>query len=659
MKRPPGLLRQDQDADVLLMIGTAGHVDHGKTRLVRFLTGCETDRLKTEKERGLSIELGFAPCLLGPGIAAGIVDVPGHEQFIKNMVAGAAGMDMTILVVAADDGVMPQTIEHLEIMRFLGVRHGLVALTKIDLVAPTRIEEIRNQIHGLVEGTFLEGVPICPVSSETLEGFDEFYDALTTVASAAKIARERGVFRLPVERVFSPPGHGTVATGIPLGGEITAGDEVEIQPAGYTARVRGIQRFLRDAETGRSGQCLALNLAGTPRGGVQRGDVIAHPGTVRPCRLLMVRLTTTGELATPLRDGERLRLHTGTVEAQAKLNMYGDRTLESDSSGFGAVQLGEPIAVSASDRFVLRRNSPAVTVAGGIVLRALDRRPRGARLAHAKELSERWSAFETPESRFEHHFIAAGVAGSSLREAAFESLMVENDARNVADKLVDSGALVPCPGTEHFLHKRGLEAGVQAVYEWLNRYYAEHPSAFGPSLDELAAGLRCPSQALETITALLVESGQLLRRENRVSTRKQNDKPQSARDGRLKQMEDLYREQGFVTSRPDELPGILHIDPATAAELLEHLCQGGILIRLGKNVVFHADWMREAERRVIDTIRTDGSLNSADFKNIIGASRKYALAILDHFDRIHVTQRFDNIRRLHPAYLRKNPELDT
>lgn len=655
MKRPPGLLPKNENPDVLLMIGTAGHVDHGKTRLVRFLTGCETDRLRAEKERGLTIELGFAPCVLGPGIAAGIVDVPGHEQFIKNMVTGAAGMDLTILVVAADDGVMPQTVEHLQIMQFLGVRHGLVALTKIDLVSPERVEAACEQIRNLIEGTFLEGAVICPVSSETLEGFETFYHRLTETASAAKVTREKTAFRMPVERVFSPPGHGTVVTGIPQGGEVGVGDELSIQPSETSVRVRGIQCFLREAERGRVGQCLALNLAGVARDGIRRGDVVALPGLVTACRLLQVRLVTCPDMETALRDGETLRLHTGTLEAQAKLNIYTGKKLEPGGEGFGTLRLYDSAAIAPTDRFVLRRNSPAATVAGGIVLHVAQRRARGTRALLAEEMAARWAAFDSPKTRFEYHLSFSGMQGASLREAAREALLEEEDARSVAKALVEREALVSCEDSDRFLHVSGRDAARRGIVSCITTYYEANPSAYGPSIDEVQAALRIPSVVWKTVERLMVESGELERSGSRVALSRRRQAGAEWMD-ELRRIEALYLERGFVTPRPDEVPEMTGIESATVLRLLDRLCQERRLVRLGKNVLFHSALIEEAERRVVVAIQKDGSLNSADFKQVIGASRKYALAILDHFDTRQVTQRFGNLRKLHPSYLRRHPQ---
>jgi len=650
------MLGRDEDADGLLMIGTAGHVDHGKTRLVRILTGCETDRLREEKERGLSIELGFAPCSLGAGVSAGIVDVPGHEHFIKNMVAGAAGMDLAIMVVAADDGVMPQTVEHLEIMQFLGVRHGLVVITKTDLVPPGRVEEVRAQVGALVKDTFLQGAPVCAVSSETGEGIMDFYRALVATALAAKITRPEGVFRMPVERVFSVPGYGTVATGIPLAGSVAVGEEVEVQPGDARARVRGIQRFLRDARRGGAGQCLALNLAGLPQTEVKRGDVIAVPGYVRPSRYLQVRLTTCRDLSSPLRNGEEIRIHTGTSEIQGALALYGSDSVGRKESAFAAVRLQEVLAASPTDCFVLRRNSPTITVAGGVILRALPGKPRGTRMELAEELAARWASFTETKARFEYHVLASDTAGIGLSEAAVEALLPLARARAIALSLAEHGRIVPCPGGEYYLHVAARDRAVREFKAFLGEYYAHHPSAYGPTMTEAGAALGLPEIATQLVVEWMVERGMLERREQRIAPHSREDQLDAERTSLAHRIEELYEEGRFATPRPDEVGAALGAAPSQVAPLLDYLCQKGTLVRLGEKVVFHARWMEEAERIVVGAIRKEGALDSADFKKLIGSSRKYALAILDHFDTIHITQRSGNLRRLHPAYVRKHPE---
>jgi selenocysteine-specific elongation factor len=651
--RSLGFVRHGENPDVRLMIGTAGHVDHGKTCLVRLLTGCETDRLKAEKERGLSIELGFAPCSLGRNIAAGIVDVPGHEHFIKNMVAGAAGIDMAILVIAADDGVMPQTIEHLQIMQFLGVEHGMIALTKIDLVPKERVEDVKHEIEVLVDGTFLEGVPVCPVSSVTGEGFDFFYNTLVKVAGRAERSQGEGIFRMPVERTFSPPGHGTVATGIPTAGTISLGDEIEVRPGGAKGRVRGMQRFLRDAERGGAGQCLALNLAGIGHEAVERGHVITRPGYVKACRYLQVALTASHDLAAPLRSGEEIRLHTGTLDVQGTLILCSPEWLARRERGFGAVQVAAPIAAAPTDRFVIRRNSPSVTVAGGVVLRTAVRKPRGTRAALAEELKQRWDSFGTLESRFEYQFRHAGPAGGLFANETVESLVSDDEGRRMAEALVKEGLLIPCGGTGRYLHRTGLERATQLVRKTVEKHVADNPASFGPSLADLSSALRLPADSVRTAVDHLVEDEQMVVREDRVGPPERIERLGGRRGELAERIERIYRDGRFSTPRPDELPEMLGTKDPDIEQILDYLCQNGTLTRLGKKVVFHREWMDEAERLVVAAIEERGTLDSADFKTMIGSSRKYALAILDHFDTIHITQRSGNFRKLHPAYVRK------
>lgn len=652
-RRPPGLLSRDEQAEVLLMIGTAGHVDHGKTRLVRLLTGCETDRLKAEKERGLSIELGFAPCSLGGGLAAGIVDVPGHEQFIKNMVAGAAGMDMTILVVAADDGVMPQTIEHLQIMQFLGVRHGMIVITKTDLVSPERVKEVQEEIELVVDGTFLENAPVCPFSAETLEGFDEFYNTVVLLATRAKIERVRGVFRMPVERVFTLAGHGTVLSGIPLAGTIAAGDEVQIQPSGTRARVRDMERFGHEAQKGGAGQCLALNLAGLARDSVKRGDVVTKPGYVQPATFLQVRLSTCHDLHIPLRHGEEIKLHTGTLEAHGKIGLYGCESIDKRQTAFASIHLSDAAAVSSTDRFVIRRHSPAVTIAGGVVLSTMSGKPKLSRAKQIEQLAEKWNWFGSLDTRTEFHFIESGFKGSTIAECAVGLLVERSEVQQLVLSLSSQGTLISCGDMERFLHAKGLESGREQVLRYLNRFLEKQSASYGVTLREISDGLGVSDVVLKVILDSLIGSGEVERRESRFGLPDREKQFDVAQKRLLERLEKVYLDTVFSTPRPDELPSILKCRDAEIEPLLDYLCQKGILTRLGKNVVFHHKWMREAEIRVVSTIEKSGPLDSGDFKEIISSSRKYALAILDYFDTIHITVRSGNIRRLHPSYAKK------
>ncbi len=326
--------------------------------MVKLLTGCNTDRLKAEQERGLTIELGFAPCFLGNNLCVGIVDVPGHEKFIKNMVAGVSGIDMTILVVAADDGIMPQTVEHFQIMDLLGVRHGIVALTKTDLVAAERVQQVAADIRAFLNGTFMEDAPICPVSSETLDGYDQFYDVLVKEITGIVKRRKVGVFRMPIERVFTQKGFGSVVSGIPVDGTIAVGAQVEVVPGDQTGKIRGVQRFLRDAAEGGYGQCLALNIPDFNRNPPARGQVLCLPGYLKPARFFHVKLTAVVGLEKPLRNANEIKFHTGTVEEPGKLYLLEDKTLEGGQTGLASIALSDAVAAAVHDRFIIRRPSP-------------------------------------------------------------------------------------------------------------------------------------------------------------------------------------------------------------------------------------------------------------------------------------------------------------
>lgn len=649
---PPGLLRREENPEVVMMIGFAGHVDHGKTRLVRLLTGCETDRLKEEKERGLSIELGFAPCRIAAEISAGIVDMPGHEQFIRNMVAGASGLDVCVLVVAADDGVMPQTLEHLQIMEFMGVRQGLVVISKTDLVTPARVETVRTQVTQLVKGTPLEKAPICPVSSETFEGFEGFYEALVEMVRAAKITREEGIFRMPIEKVFSVPGFGTVVSGIPVSGSIAVGDEAEVLPAGSPTRIRAMERFKREAARGGAGQCLAVNLARIPHEAVDRGSVLATPGYVIPCEVFEVILSCSRNAPRPLQHGEEIRLHTGTLEVQGRLKLYQDQTLSPGATAFGSLRLNQAIPACATDRFVLRLNSPLTTVAGGVILCTCPEAPRGSRANLAAKLEARWKFFSTTQGRFEYHFIAAGSKGSTLEQAAVETLLDPLSARRIVDSLLAAGTLESLGPEGRFIHTGAKAPAMEQLMGLVQQRFQANPHDLGPTLEELAQGMEVDSTVVQFMVNRLVGAGKLQRSGQQVSLPEREDRFKPTERILLKQIEELLQQTGFATPRPEELPALLNAPETTVESLLDYLRESGKIVRIGKNVVFHASWVQEAARRVSATIQQQGSLDSAEFKNTIQSSRKYALALLDYFDSIGMTQRLGNKRILHPAYLR-------
>jgi selenocysteine-specific elongation factor len=654
--KPPGLLRPELNPDIVMMIATAGHVDHGKTRLVRMLTGCQTDRLKEELERGLTIELGFAPCWIGGNLCVGIVDVPGHEAFVRTMVAGVSGIDLAILVIAADDGIMPQTVEHLEIMSLLGVGRGIVALTKIDLVERALIEQRRYEIEELLAGSPLEGSPICPLSSETFEGYDTFFEHLTHSIKAHVSERGGGIFRMPIAQSFSRPGFGTIVTGIPVDGTISVGDQVELFPGGMAGHVRGMQRFSRDAQEGGCGQCLALNIPEFAKEPLARGNVLSIPSYLHPVRQIHIRLTSIQKMERPLENAEHIKFHTGTCEAAGKLYLLEEKTLAGGRHCFATVVLDTPIAAAPYDRFILRRLSPPSTVGGGAILQVNESVWRLPRKRLASMLAAQYDFFAgaVPGSpqwqarRVEYFLLRDRPTGASLKDISIGTLISLEAAREIARQLTASGKLMPLE-IDSFIHvtpyrtfygsleKRILEASeaghsLSMRREELRREFDYSMPLWNKLLQELENAELVSPRGHKMVLTTAAET---------------MNKTESPLLGRLR---DLYLQTGFQSPRPDELPTLLGEPETRIRRALEYLTNREELVEVSKSVVLNAEFLRQAENRVVEVIRERGVLNSADFKYEIQSSRKYALAILDWLDARHVTLRIGNDRKLAPDY---------
>ncbi len=351
-----------------IILGTAGHVDHGKTSLVKALTGVDTDRLKEEKERGITIELGFASLPLKNGDALGVVDVPGHEKFVKHMVAGATGIDMVLLVIAADEGVMPQTSEHLDICTLLGIKTGIIALTKIDMVDPDWLSLVQDDIREFMKTTFLADAPLIPVSAVTGQGLAELTAAIEEMASRIGERRDSGLFRIPVDRVFTMKGFGSVVTGTLVSGSVNVGDTVEVLPRRIHAKVRGIQVHNEAQECAEAGQRTAINLQGVDRAALERGDVVAHPGIFESSQRLDVRLEYLGGAGRVLKNRALTRFHTGTSEIMARVVLIDREELQPGQKVYAQLLLEDPVVAMGRDRFVIRSYSPIRTVGGGEIL---------------------------------------------------------------------------------------------------------------------------------------------------------------------------------------------------------------------------------------------------------------------------------------------------
>jgi selenocysteine-specific elongation factor len=654
--RPPGLLRADVNPDVVMMMCTAGHVDHGKTRLVKLLTGCETDRLKVEKERGMTIELGFAPCFLGGNLCVGIVDVPGHEKFIKNMVAGVSGIGMTVLVIAADDGIMPQTIEHYQIMDLLGVRQGVIALTKIDLVEEVRVRQVTDDIRTFFAGTFLDGAPICPVSSETGAGFFEFYEILVERIRSIVTRRTRGIFRMPIERAFARKGFGVVVTGIPVDGVVKVGDSVALTPGDETGRVRSIQRFLRDADEGATGQCLALNIPDLSRTPPERGQVISLPGYVKAATCFQVRVRTVPGLEMPLHNAEPIKFHTGTSEEPGRVYLLDQTELAQNQTGLATVVVSRPIGAVLHDRFILRRLSPTITVAGGDIVGVVSGKERPRRkdgLDQATKYVEFFRGVDLASAEGElkrvlYFLTLDGRMGASVRAISRGTLLEETAVRETVKRLVEAEH-VRVLADDYFVHRDACQACLHEIETRIRAACAQTRS-LSMGLGELRKGLQWPAPLWDWIQRELESRGLASFRGDKILLQAAVEGLDAPDRQLMERILELYERTGFQSPRPDEAPELLGAQPLAVNRLLEHLCNKQQLIRVSKNVVFSRNALRKAQDIVVQAIQEKGKLDSADFKYMIDSTRKYALAILDYLDARHVTVRIENDRKLSPDY---------
>jgi len=457
-----------------LILGTAGHIDHGKTSLVKMLSGVDTDRLPEEKSRGITIELGFASMQLPGDIQVGIVDVPGHERFVRAMVAGVGGMDMVMLVIAADEGVMPQTREHLDICRLLGVKQGIIVLTKSDLVDADWLELVTEEVRDFVAGSFLEGAPIVPVSARRGTGAEQLKEELRLMACSIEQKKSDGAFRLPVDRAFTVAGFGTVVTGTLLSGQVRVGDEVELLPSGICTKIRGIQAHGSAADVGSAGQRLALNLQGVDNNQAKRGDIVAPRGLYKATRTVDVEITCLKSSPRPLKHRSTLRLHSATYEVSAQVILFDKAALEPGESSFAQLRLASPVLLLNGDPFVLRSSSPSQTVGGGTILDPSPPRRR-RRSVEALELLESMSLGD--EAEMVERLVAASLlSGISFKELLWRSGLSTKRLDAALSLPLSSGNVIQMVRDPRlFLSRESFISLCNTLYSRLETYLENNP----------------------------------------------------------------------------------------------------------------------------------------------------------------------------------------
>ena len=633
-----------------VIIGTAGHVDHGKTLLIKALTGIDTDRLIEEKKRGITIELGFAHLDWPDGTQAGIVDVPGHEKFIKNMLTGAGGIDLAMLIIAADDGVMPQTVEHLDILTLLGIKDGLVVITKADTVDPDWLELMQEEITERVKGTFLEGKPIHTVSAYTGQGIPELKEMLRQLVQQAEEKSLRIPFRLPVDRVFSVEGFGTVVTGTLIEGAINEGDLAELVPSGAQTRIRNLQVHGKNVETAYAGQRVAINLAGLKKTDIQRGDTVVKPGSVRVSRMLDVRLQNLKGSGRIIKNDSQVHLFHGAAELLAKVVLFGQEELKPGESCYAQLRLTEPIATKNGDRFVIRFFSPLETIGGGIILDDQPRRhkrsdPTIKNVLQIKESGSRDDLTIQLLREFGTKLpTAAQLMGKLQREEA--------DIQGELDDLCSRGhAVQPLPG--RYIAASTVDKVWKDCEEIMLLYHKQNPLHAGIQAAELRQKLfkgmdRSCADALITV---LHQEGKLKKITDRYAlsdfTVTFTKRQRNIREKLLK----VYTTSGIETPITDhimeEFPSAERTD---FKQVLESMVSSGELVMLIPQICLHKTTYAAICDAAKAHFETNNSLTLAQLRDLLQTSRKYSQAIIEYFDKLHITRKDGDVHYLDQGF---------
>jgi selenocysteine-specific elongation factor len=623
-----------------VIVGTAGHIDHGKTALVKALTGIDADRLEEEKRRGITIDIGFAhldlPGPSGKVLRLGFVDVPGHERFVRNMLAGVGGIDLVLLVIATDESIKPQTREHFDICRLLGVRRGIAVLTKSDLVDAETLEVVKLEVEDYLRGSFLgQPSPIIPVSSLTGAGLDDLKRELAEAAAEVPAKDSQALTRLPIDRVFTMKGFGTVVTGTLVAGTIRKEDELEVFPGGKRVRVRGVQVHDAAAERSIAGQRTALNLAGATTEELARGMTLAPPDTFRSTSRVDARLSLLPS-AKPLRDTARVHFHTHTMETIAEVRLYSMKQMKPGDEQYVQLRLAEPALLLPGDRFILRQFSPVVTIGGGLVLDASPSIRKQPQAEVATLLTTLMTG--SPEQVLEARVKRRGVAGLRLQDVPGEmNIRLEEAARlaRVAG-LVWCGQVLVAPSA--------FASAREMVRQTVEKFHAANPLVAGISKEELRERTSIGPEVFQSVLSRMVEkkeleiAGELVHLPGRGVVMKDEEAESK------KIIESAFSSAGLkVPSLRDVLAG-LKVDKTRAQKIVTLLLRDKVLVKISEDLVFHRDALEDLRKRMQAQKAAAPKIDVAKFKDLAGVSRKYAIPLLEYLDRERVTRRVGDER---------------
>ena len=622
-----------------IIIGTAGHVDHGKTALIKALTGIETDRIKEEKKRGITIELGFAYLDLPDGEKAGIIDVPGHEKFVKNMLAGAGGIDLALLVVAADEGFMPQTREHLGILSLLNISEGIIVVTKKDMVDEDWLEIVCDEVRQEVQGTILENAQIIPVSSYTGEGIEQLRQAIFTMIDQKTQIKNLDVpFRIPVDRIFSVEGFGTVITGTLIEGTMKVGDPVTVYPSRIESRIRNLQVHSQDVQEAYAGQRVAVNLAGLKKTDLNKGDVIAVPDSMHTTMMIDIHLTVLKDCDREIRNATRLHLYHGARDILCKIVLLDRDSVGAGESCYAQLRLEEEIAVKTGDRFVLRFYSPVETIGGGVIL---DSNP----FKHKRNDAAVLESLKLKEGGSDREKISAALRDYSARFETLDFLQIQTGIpkeqfdQQINKLIKDKVAFRVSDNV--VIHTDYLNRLKDSAVKLLESYHKENPLREGMKKDEFRNKLIKYEDisVVDKITDSLVNRKVLKYVNNCVALADF----EVQQDNNQQEIENAFLQGGFSPESPDQIaarfPKVKNFK-----QVLESLVNTGKLVRVEEKILLHADYYNKALTLAKEHVDQNGQITLAEMRDLMGASRKFAVAVLEYWDKRGITKKVGDAR---------------
>lgn len=630
-----------------MILGTAGHIDHGKTSLIKAMTGIETDRLKEEKLRGITIELGFASIDLPSGQHLGIVDVPGHEKFVKNMVAGATGIDLVAMVIAADEGVMPQTREHMEICTLLGITHGVVVLTKIDMVDEEWLELVTEDIKDYMQGSFLEDAPVLAVSSTTGDGIQEFIEALDTICTDIPSRPATDLFRLPIDRVFSMKGFGTVITGTLISGRVRVGDTIALYPSGTTSKVRGVQVHNQSVEEAGTGMRTAINFQGLERTSANRGDIVSVPAVLKSSYMLDVALHFLSSNKKPMRNRTRVRFHSGTSEVLGRLVLLESEELHPGESTVAQLRLDAPVSIVKDDRFVIRSYSPIRTIGGGHILNPIPPKHKRFRKDVVEGLNGLVDA--PPGKAITFHIEASHYSGVPFSDLRIMANVPEKQLnRQLQDLLSKQTILQVDKENRLFIHGLTFDRLKEEFAGILGAYHEANPLKAGMLKEELKSKLPATlgTRLFNLSVNQMIKEEKVVLEDDVIRLSKHKISLGADQADVKKQMSDVYRDSGLQPPYFKELRKSLDIDAHQAKDVLQLLTDEGRIVKVKEDFYFDTTALDDLKTRLVAFLEANEEISTPQFKEMTGVSRKFVIPLIEYFDDRHVTIRIGDIRKL-------------